>query len=99
MKPLVTPVINSNGNSAKDLTTRLCIVTDALRVATTAMMQANDVNHGRNFQHLIKGGDWSEHSRVVQDAQQAWGERIAIIDSIRNEVNLLALAIQEQEKR
>lgn len=99
MTHFIVPVINLNGNSAEDLVDKLKLVIDRLRDVEAAMADANDVCHGRNFQHLIRGRDTTRHVLTTMEAQQAWGERRHLISKIRDEVMTLALAIQAQGKR
>jgi hypothetical protein len=94
MKPLITPVPNLNGNSAGELIERLRALIDALTLAGERLADAGDVTHGRNFQHLIKGNDWSEHNRVVNEARLALGERAMLIGQLINEFMALAINIQ-----
>lgn len=98
MTPLITPVPNLNGNSADDLVRKLKAVLEALALVQERMMEASDVTHGRNFQHLIRLGDWSEHHRVVGQAQNAWGERRQMLNQFVIEITEMAAAIQEQSK-
>lgn len=98
MKPLVNPVINLNGNSADDLLAKVLKVLNNLRLTQEAMMDASDLTHGRNFQHLIHGNDWSEHHSLVSDAQQAWGERRHVLEDLEHELTNMALDIQSQRR-
>lgn len=90
MKPLITPTVNLNGNSARDLVEQLCRVMDALRDAEEAFAKNADVTHGRNFQTRLTG------DAIAMQAAQAWGERRRALFDMREGVERLALAIQAQ---
>jgi hypothetical protein len=94
MKRLITPVPNLNGNSAGELVEKLQALIDALGTAGERLAGASDVTHGRNFQHLIMGNDWTEHARVVNEARQAWEERADLIRRLVNEFTDMAIDIQ-----
>lgn len=99
LNPLITPVANLNGNSASDLVYQIVGIMNVLQVAQKSFGAASDVVHGRNFQHLLKPGDSSEHSLTVRDAQQAWAQRVTLLEDMRKELEALALAIQNGEAR
>jgi hypothetical protein len=94
MKPLVTPVVNLNGSPSANLIRDRMEVCNHLRAAFDAM--ANAAPHGRDYQHLIRVGDWSEHHAAVKAAQDAWRERMAMLETIRSELEADAIAIMEQ---
>jgi hypothetical protein len=98
MKPLVYPVVNLNGNDADDLLKQTMGVLDHVRALQGAMINASDLVHGRNFQHLIHGDDWYQHEHVVGKARDAWRERIRWLETLEHDLTNMALDIQRQKR-
>jgi hypothetical protein len=87
---LVLPTINLNGNTAEDLVAKLRTVLDALRTVESAMSNASDVHHGRNFQTR------ADCTQLAMDARDAWAERRGTIHRMVDEITDLAVNIQSQ---
>lgn len=98
MKLLVNPVVNLNGNSADDLLEKTMDIVRHIGALKNAMNRASDLTHGRNFQHLIKGEDWTEHHVEVRQAQQAFADRYVLLDNMEHEFTNMALDIQRQQR-
>jgi hypothetical protein len=90
MTPLVTPRVNLNGNSARDLVLQLAEVLNTLTRVKAAMAAASDIVHGRNFQ--TADDPVAERMR----AEDAWVERRRMVEVLHQDITSLALAIQEQ---
>ena len=96
MKPLVTPRVNTNGSSAADLIAQRMEVCRLLDRAGEAMAAA--FPHGRDYQWLIKVGDWSDHRKAVEEAQDAFRERMQAIGAIKADFMNDAIAINRQSQ-
>lgn len=96
MKPLVPPTVNLNGSPAADLIAQRMEVVRLLDAAAEAMALA--MPHGRDYQHLIKVGDWTEHRQAVHEAQAAWRERWQMLLDIKKDVMADALLIHRQQR-
>jgi hypothetical protein len=88
MKPLVTPLVNLNGATAKSLIEQHVAVMNALDTVLEAMSQA--FPHGRDFQTHPDG------NAAVYAARDAWQERMLALTEMKREITDNALAIQAQ---
>ena len=93
MKPLLTPTINLNGNTAQDLLEKLRLVLHNINHLKESMRDASDIVHGRNFQLD------QDPVNKQREAQAAWYERFVMVNDLHDEVLALALDIQAQDRR
>jgi hypothetical protein len=90
MKPLITPVINLNGNTADDLLEKLKLVLHNINHLQQSMTGAHDVVHGRNFQ-TVHNADITR-----REARDAWVERVDWLNQFHSDILTMALEIQAQ---
>lgn len=83
MTSLVTPQINLNGSSRKSLVEQQIDVLDAFNTLLKVMHAA--APNGRDYQ--LRPDEY-------RPARDAWFERMKIIDDMRQEIEVHALAIQ-----
>lgn len=88
--PLITPIVNLNGNSKDSLVQPLVEVLHLCRQLQDAMNRASDVCHGRNFQTLPNANAQQSMAR------EAWAERCMAVEDLRRDIEALAIAINEQ---
>ena len=85
---LQAPQVNNNGTSKKELMEQLIAVAHAGREMEKAL--SNAAPHGRDYQTLKPG--------AFQVARKQWEDRAKRISSVMDEIEELAMAIQDQGK-
>ncbi len=85
--PIVVPVINLNGTSPDQLIAECMEAREALRVAISALNRM--MPHGRDYQTEPRG--------VYESAAAQHRQRIAKVQTIYDELQFIALAVQEQK--
>jgi hypothetical protein len=96
MKKMITPTLNLNGSDAQTLIDARMLVYTRLDDVISAIYAA--LPHGRDYQHLIRDNNWDEHRLAVNDARQAFLERVELLREMRNDFVTDALAIQKQQE-
>jgi hypothetical protein len=84
---IIVPVVNLNGTSAERLLEGYREALDALRAARSAMHMISP--HGRDYQ--------TEERTVYMEAADQHQSRLRALDQMYQEIELIALAVQDQK--
>lgn len=88
MLPLIEPRVNLNGTSRTELVQQYLDVAQALYVVIQKMGTATP--HGRDYQTFEDGA-----IRTVT-ARAAWSERRGMLETLRREIEAMAVSINDQ---
>ena len=88
MRPLITPRVNLNGTSKRELVHQQMEICQAIGALQSAMRQATP--NGRDFQ-TVENGD-----RLCNEARNAFNDRYNALTTMFEEFQQLAIDIQKQ---
>lgn len=88
LRPLIEPRVNLNGTSKESLVSQYTKVMRKLDDTLGLMGEA--MPHGRDFQTM------NNPEFHAEKAREAWRERMQLIRELRNEIEKLAISINNQ---
>lgn len=83
---MIIPTIHLNGTSKESLIEDLCAASNALRAAYDALKQT--APNGRDY--------YPQGPKALEDATAEHFSRLSRVDSVRQEIESLAIAIDEE---